>query len=40
VIIYLIENYRPDLNEHEGDGMTPLEMAVMENRVTLVQFTL
>lgn len=40
VIIYLIENYNPDLNEHQGDGITPLEMAVMDNRVNLVRFML
>jgi ankyrin repeat protein len=40
VIIYLIENYQPDLNEHENDGITPLYMAMMENRVELVKYML
>jgi ankyrin repeat protein len=40
VIIYLIENYNPDLNEHQGDGITSLYMAMMENRVELVKFML
>ncbi|WKK75678.2 ankyrin repeat domain-containing protein [Marivirga salinae] len=40
VIIYLIENYQPNLNENQGDDMTPLEMAVMDNRVNLVRFML
>ena len=40
VIIFLIENYQPDLNEHENDGITPLYMAMMENRVELVKFML
>jgi ankyrin repeat protein len=40
VIIYLIENYQPELNEHENDGITPLYIAIMENRVELVKFML
>jgi ankyrin repeat protein len=40
VIIYLIENYQPNLNENQGDDMIPLEMAVMDNRVNLVRFML
>jgi len=40
VVIYLIENHNPDLNEHENDGITPLYMAMMENRVELVKFML
>ncbi|MGJ3234279.1 ankyrin repeat domain-containing protein [Marivirga sp.] len=40
VIIYLIENYQPDLNEYENDGITPLYMAMMENKVELVRFML
>jgi ankyrin repeat protein len=40
VIIYLIENYQPDLNEHYNDGITPLYMAMMENRVELVKIML
>ena len=40
VVIYLIENYQPNLNENQGDDMTPLEMAVMDNRVNLVHFML
>jgi len=40
VIIYLIENHQPDLNEHENDGITPLYMAMIENRVELVKYML
>lgn len=40
VIIYLIENYDPNLNEHHNSGVTPLYLAMMENRVELVKFML
>jgi ankyrin repeat protein len=40
VIIYLIENYQPNLNEHPNDGMTSMHEAIMQNRVTLVEFML
>jgi ankyrin repeat protein len=40
VIIYLIENHQPNLNEHPDDGMTPMHEAIMQNRVVLVQFML
>jgi ankyrin repeat protein len=40
VIIYLIENHKPNLNEHPNDGMTPLHEAIMLNRVALVEFML
>jgi ankyrin repeat protein len=40
VIIYLIENYKPNLNEHPHDGMTPMHEVIMQNRVSLVEFML